>query len=112
MTIKHCKLQLVAFVLFAVVVHAESNGGVVYSSSSISNDRAEKHRASQTAKADRLPTTAGTNQKELTVSRPLVYTTDEKPGEKWLNERLQVTTQTPTTRPTTATTTTLGIGPG
>lgn len=114
MTTKHFKLELVAFVLFAVtcIVHTESNGGMVYSSSSISSDRAEKHRTSETAEADHLPITAGTIQKELTISQPLVYTTDEKPGEKWLNERPQLTTQTPATQPTTATPTMSGIGSG
>lgn len=120
--------------LFSVVVSAESIGGVVYSSAS---DRAEKQRASQTGEADHLQTTTETNQKELTaISRPPVYTNSEKPGEKWLaqhpqlttqtssppvysnenpgekglDEQLWLTTQTPTSQPTTASPATSGIG--
>ena len=108
----------------------------MYSSSS--SDRAEKQRASQTSYADHLLSTTEINQKELTaVSRPPVYTSSEKPGEKWLDqpqgpqlttqtssppvysnespgekdldEQLWLTTQTQTSQPITATPTTSGI---
>ena len=134
----HCNLWFrmlhTCIFLLIVVVYAESIGGVVYSNAS---DRAEKQRASQTGEADHLPITTQTNQKELTaVSRPPVYTSSERPGEKWLDqhpqlttitssppvysnenpgekgldEQLWLTTQTPTSQPTTATPTISGIG--
>ena len=80
------------FVL-SINIHTGSIGGVVYSSNS---DRAEKQIASQTGKANHLPTTTETNQKELTaISRPpAVYTSSEKPGEKELDEPPQLTTAT------------------
>ena len=85
------------FVL-SINIHIGSIGGVVYSSDS---DRAEKQIASQTGRANHLPTTTETNQKELTaISRPpAVYTSSEKPGEKDLDEPPQLTTATSSAPP-------------
>lgn len=85
------------FVL-SINIHTGSIGGVVYSSDS---DRAEKQITSQTGKANHLPTTTETNQKELTaISRPpAVYTSSEKPGEKELDEPSQLTTATSSAPP-------------
>lgn len=113
-----------AFFLLSVVVHTGSTGGVVYSSN-------EKHRASQTDKANHLlPTTTETNEEELTaLSRPpgseegldehpqlttqssgTPVHTSESPGEKGLSEGPQLTTQTRPSQPTVAPPTTSGIG--
>ena len=84
------------FVL-SINIHTDSIGGVVYSSDS---DRAEKQIASQTGKANHLPTTTETNQELTAISRPpAVYTSSEKPGEKDLDEPPQLTTATSSAPP-------------
>ena len=98
MAMKHCKLQLVALFLFAVL---GSSGGVVYSS----NDRAHTERAHTAAEGDHLPTPTGTNLKELIVSIP-VYS-GWKPGEKQAEGMLP--TPMPTSQPPTVALTTSGI---
>ena len=97
MAAKYCKLQLVAFVLFAAVVHIGSSESVVYSS----NDRADNQRA-HTAQSNHLPTPTGTNQKDLTLY------SGEKPGEKQAEGLLQ-TIPVSTSQPPTAPLTTSGI---